>query len=175
LLDGAEAHCIFSVHGLEPSRAQVHRFAARVSFDAGKQHLVSPNLNMTEARLRKFLSRLLFLLGLGTLGFAGYAYFTEVRYPLGALTAADIQGLRVEMATLPKGPHLRVTGTIADDTLAVRRVFAARIGNAMWLKIYPVAEETGTAAKIDLRVPLKAGTTELRFGPNKELIWRSPH
>jgi len=119
------------------------------------------------------LALVLLLVGLGTLGFAAYSLYNETRFPLGALKAAEIQGLKVELATQPKGPHLRVTGTLVDNKLAVRRVFSGHIGQAMWLKIYPVAEEQeGDPVKIDLRVPLRTGSTELRFGPDKELIWR---
>jgi hypothetical protein len=142
-------------------------------FGAGKNDLLFSSLSMTHAQFRNLLSVALLLVGVGTIGFAAYAYYTDIRYPLGALKVADIQELRVEMAALPKGPHLHVTGTIADSTLAVRRVFSGHLGNAMWLKIYPVGKQEGPPAKIDMRVPLKAVATELRFGPNKELIWRS--
>ncbi len=128
---------------------------------------------MTEARLRSFLSTVLLLLGIGTLGFAGYALYTDVRYPLGALKVADVQGLKVELATQPKGPNLHVTGTIADGTLVVRKVSLLHPGGAMWLKIYPMAEQQAAPVAIDMRVPLKAGVMELQFGPSREVIWRS--
>ena len=130
-------------------------------------------MSATEARFRNFLSLALFVVGIGTLAFAAYAFYVDVRYPLGALQAADVQGLRVELLIQPKGSQLHVTGTISDSGLAVRRVVSARSGRAMWLKIYPMAEQQASPAKIDMRVQLKAGATELRFGPGKELIWHS--
>jgi hypothetical protein len=173
LLDRIETRVLISLYGLALVSPLRLRIRDGVIFDARKSSLSSTQMSTTNAGFRNFLSLALFVFGIGTLGFAAYAFYTDVRYPLGALNAADVQGLKVELVAQPKGPQLHVTGTISDSGLAVRRVIAGRVGKAMWLKIYPMAEQQAAPVRIDLRVQFKAGAIELRFGPGKELIWRS--
>jgi len=108
--------------------------------------------------------------GVGAFGLAAYAVYTEVRYPRQALNAADVDGLH---AVLVSG-EVRVTGTIADSKLAIRKISSGRVGHSVWLRIYPEEVADNGGAKIDLRVRLRPGTSELRFGPDRQLIWRAP-
>jgi hypothetical protein len=106
------------------------------------------------------------------IGVTAYVYFYW--HTVTILEYRHTVGLKVEELHPAGSDVVRISGRAFHSALAVKKITCERDGSSIAVFVHLFVTRGGRTGSFVYDVPVPASVTEVRFGPERAVIWRRP-